>query len=107
MRRRDGSSPRHAILADQVPWCRRNYPGFTVALQFLMSFDGKYFDRLMLRGPNDETVFVFFELSHFGSCGRPPKRKKKRTRRRNSPPAERPTNGLEAWRSLPVLAGRC
>jgi hypothetical protein len=63
VRQRDGSTPAKAIIEDQNVWCRRNCPGFTVAIQKLMGIDGKYFDELTLRSPEDGMRVVYFDVS--------------------------------------------
>ena len=62
---RDGSTPELAILEDQWVWRRRHCPGFTQAMQMLMSRDGKYFDQLTLES-GDEVRVVYFDVSALG-----------------------------------------
>jgi hypothetical protein len=63
VRKRDGSTPAKAIIEDQNVWRRRNCPGFTVALQKLIGIDGRYFDELTLRSPEDGMRVVYFDVS--------------------------------------------
>jgi len=108
VRRRDGSSPRHTILEDQSVWRRNNWPGAQMLLQSLTA-GVPACDALTLWSQKEGWRTVYFELSHFKRTFSRPKPKTRKKRR--GPPSrsssDLPTSELQAWRSLPMLSGRC
>jgi hypothetical protein len=67
--RRDGKSPRTAIvvnsIAEEYQWMQEHYPGFQPERQTLAYSDGKPYDALSWKNDRGEVVTVFFDISRF------------------------------------------
>jgi hypothetical protein len=70
---RDGSSPERAILEDAWVWCRRELPGWTLALQMLMRGpNNTRVNRYLFKSPSGDWLReVFFEVTHHFTHMRP------------------------------------
>lgn len=70
---RDGSSPQAAIPVDSVAaeyaWLREHLPGFRLATQALIEFEGRPLDALTLRTEAGEERQIFFEIASFYGRG--------------------------------------
>ena len=62
---RNGSTSARAILEDQSVWRRRECPGWTVLVQFLLAGGpkGRRIDRLILGSPTGATRVVHFDVT--------------------------------------------